>query len=221
MFEARTPKIISPLSEIPGKVSVSESEEGWVVKVENLTAKPKEEREYIVPKASKLAVTNGQLIEAGAQLSGGYLDIKEVLNVRGLRPTQEYLIHELQAVYESQGIPINDRHFEVIVRKISDEVKIGTSGDTAFLPGEVVEKYRFEEENEKVLAAGGEPATARQTILGVTRRALLTESWLSAASFEQTTDILTEAALLGKKDKLLGLKENVIIGRRIPVKMGE
>ena len=221
LFEARTPKIISPLSEIPGKVSVSESEEGWVVKVENLTAKPKEEREYIVPKASKLAVTNGQLIEAGAQLSGGYLDIKEVLNVRGLRPTQEYLIHELQAVYESQGIPINDRHFEVIVRKISDEVKIGTSGDTAFLPGEVVEKYRFEEENEKVLAAGGEPATARQTILGVTRRALLTESWLSAASFEQTTDILTEAALLGKKDKLLGLKENVIIGRRIPVKMGE
>jgi len=221
LFEARTPKIISPLSEIPGKVSISEGEDGWVVKVESVNVKPKEEREYIVPKAAKLVVTDGQLIDAGTQLSGGYLDLKEVLTIRGLRATQEYLIHELQAVYESQGIPINDRHFEVIVRKISDEVKVVTAGDTAFLPGEVVEKYRFEEENEKVLAAGGEPATGRQSILGVTRRALHTESWLSAASFEQTTDILTEASLLGRKDKLLGLKENVIIGRRIPVRMGE
>ncbi len=221
LFEARTPKIISPLSEIPGKVSISEGEDGWVVKVTSVNVKPKEEREYIVPKAAKLIVTDGQLIDAGTQLSGGYLDLKEVLIIRGLRATQEYLIGELQAVYESQGIPINDRHFEVIVRKISDEIKVVTSGDTVFLPGEVVEKYRFEEENDKVLAAGGEPSTGRQNILGVTRRALHTESWLSAASFEQTTDILTEASLLGRKDKLLGLKENVIIGRRIPVRMGE
>ncbi|MBI1863807.1 DNA-directed RNA polymerase subunit beta', partial [Candidatus Woesebacteria bacterium] len=129
----------------------------------------------------------------------------------------EYLVNELQAVYESQGIPINDRHFEVIVRKMSDEVKVATSGNTSLLPGELVEKAKFEEENEKVLAEGGEPATARQVILGVTRRSLYTESWLSAASFEQTTDILAQAALEGKKDRLLGLKENVIIGRLIPV----
>lgn len=221
LFEARTPKIISPLSEIPGKVTIAESEDGWVVKVESVNTKPKEEREYIVPKASKLSVTDGQLIDAGTQLSSGYLDIKEVLAVRGLRATQEYLVTELQAVYESQGIPINDRHFEVIIRKISDGIKIVTSGDTSFLPGDLVEKYKFEEENDKVLAAGGEPASGRQTILGVTRRALHTDSWLSAASFEQTTDILTESSLLGRKDRLLGLKENVIIGRRIPVRMGE
>src|SRR3989337_4453066 len=137
--------------------------------------------------------------------------------MRGLREAQEYLVNEIQKVYESQGIPINDKHFEVIVRKMSDEVRIVTSGDTRLLPGEIVDKATFEEENEKVLAAGGEPARAQQVVLGITRRALFTESWLSAASFEQTTDVLTNAALLGKEDKLSGLKENVIIGRLIQV----
>jgi DNA-directed RNA polymerase subunit beta' len=150
-------------------------------------------------------------------LASGFLDIKEILAVRGLRAAQEYLVNELQAVYESQGIPINDRHFEVIIRKMSDEVKIATPGDTKLLPDELVAKSKFEEENEKILAAGGEPATARQVVLGITRRALYTESWLSAASFEQTTDILAEASLKGSRDKLVGLKENVIIGRLIPV----
>ncbi len=217
LFEARTPKSLSPLSEIAGRVSISESDEGWVVRVENLNIKPREEREYIIPKASKLQVEDGQFIEVGTQLASGFLDIKEILAVNGLRAAQEYLVNGFQAVYESQGIPINDRHFEIIVRKMSDEVKIITSGDTPFLPGELIEKARFEEENEKILAAGGEPASARQIILGITRRALYTESWLSAASFEQTTDILTDASLLGKEDRLLGLKENVIIGRLIPV----
>lgn len=218
LFESRMPKSLSPLSEISGKVSVTETEgEGWAVKVMNTSVRPKEEREYIIPKTSKLAVSDGQLIDAGTQLSSGFLDVKEILIVRGLRSAQEYLVNELQAVYESQGIPINDRHFEVIVRKMSDEVRIITPGDTRLLPEELVEKSRFEEENEKVLAAGGEPATARQVILGVTRRSLYTESWLSAASFEQTTDVLAEAALMGKRDQLIGLKENVIIGRLIPV----
>jgi DNA-directed RNA polymerase subunit beta' len=211
------PKALAQLSEISGKVKVSESEEGWSVKVVSTDTKPKEEREYILPKTSKLAVEDGQLIEAGTQLSSGFLDIKEVLAIKGLRSAQEYLVNQLQAVYESQGIPINDRHFEVIIRKMSDEVKIVTPGDTTLLPDEVIEKSRFEEENERVLAQGGEPSTARQIILGITRRSLYTESWLSAASFEQTTDILSEAALVGKKDRLLGLKENVIIGRLIPV----
>ncbi|MCH7640932.1 DNA-directed RNA polymerase subunit beta', partial [Patescibacteria group bacterium] len=217
LFEARTPKILAPLAEISGKVRVKETEGGWKVKISSVQTKPKEEREYTIPKTIKLAVDDKQLIEAGAPLANGSLDIKEILSVKGLRAAQEYLVQEIQKVYESQGIPINDKHFEVIARKMSDEVRIVTSGDTSLLPGELVDKATFEEENEKVLAAGGEPASAQQVILGITRRALLTESWLSAASFEQTTDVLTTAALLGKEDKLIGLKENVIIGRLIPV----
>ena len=217
LFESRIPKILSPLAEISGKAQVQETGAGWQVKIVSVHTKPKEEREYLIPKTSKLLVADGQLIEAGAQLSSGFLDIKEILAIKGLRSAQEYLVHELQVVYESQGIPINDKHFEVIVRKMSDEVKVMTPGDTSLLPGEFIDKPAFEEENEKILAAGGEPASATQVILGITKRALFTESWLSAASFEQTTDVLTMAALLGKKDRLLGLKENVIIGRLVPV----
>ncbi|MEJ2348057.1 MAG: hypothetical protein P8Y17_02550 [Patescibacteria group bacterium] len=216
LFESRTPKILSPLAEIAGKVRVAETEEGYKVTITSVATKPKEEREYLIPKTNKLAVEDKQLVDSGTQLSSGALDIKEILSIRGLRAAQEYLINEVQLVYESQGTPINDRHFEVIVRKMSDEVRVVTSGDTHMLPGELLDKAKFEEENEKVLAAGGEPASAQQVILGITRRALYTESWLSAASFEQTTDVLTEAALLGREDYLLGLKENVIIGRLIP-----
>jgi DNA-directed RNA polymerase subunit beta' len=217
LFEARTPKVLSPLSEIGGRVRVVETDEGWKVSVTAVGTKPKEEREYLIPKTIKLAVSDKQLVDAGTQLAAGALDIKEILTIKGLRAAQEYLVNEIQKVYESQGIPINDKHFEVIVRKMSDEVRIVTPGDTKFLPGDLVDKAGFEEENEKVLAAGGEPASAQQVILGITRRALYTESWLSAASFEQTTDVLTDAALLGKEDRLIGLKENVIIGRLIPV----
>jgi DNA-directed RNA polymerase subunit beta' len=208
---------MAPISEISGKVRVSETEEGWKVTVTSYKTKPKEEREYLIPKTLKLSVRDKSLIEVGTPLAQASLDIKEVLLIKGLRAAQEYLINQVQGVYESQGIPINDKHFETIVRKMSDEVRIVTSGDTNLLPGELVEKSSFEEENERVLAAGGEPASAQQVILGITRRALYTESWLSAASFEQTTDVLTESSLMGKEDKLLGLKENVIIGRLIPV----
>ncbi len=217
LFEARTPKILSPLTEISGKVKISETNEGWKVVVNSKEAKLKDEREYIIPKSIKLAIKDGDFIESGSALASGSLDIKEILLIKGLLSAQEYIVSEIQKVYESQGIPINDKHFEVIVRKMSDDVKVATSGDTAFLPGEIINKAIFEEENEKILAAGGEPASAQQVILGITRRALFVESWLSAASFEQTTDILTEASLLGKEDRLLGLKENVIIGRLVPV----
>jgi len=217
LFESRTPKTLSPLSEIGGKVKVAEEDAGWRVTVTSRDQKTTEEREYLIPKTNKLLVQDGDKIESGAQLSTGYLDLKEILNIRGLKSTQNYLVSELQSVYESQGIPINDRHFETIVRKMSDEVKIVTSGDTNLLPGELVDKAKFENENEKVVAAGGEPASAQQIVLGITRRAMYTESWLSAASFQQTTDVLADAALEGKKDDLIGLKENVIIGRLIPV----
>jgi DNA-directed RNA polymerase subunit beta' len=218
LIEARTPKVLSPLAEISGKVRVGETEEGWKVTITSTVTTPKEEREYIIPKTIQLAVEDKQLIEAGAPLAQGALDIREILTIRGLRPTQEYVVNEIQKVYESQGIPISDKHFEVIVRKMSDEVRIVTSGDTSLLPGELVDKASFEEENERILAAGGEPASAQQVILGITRRALFTESWLSAASFQQTTDILTNAALRADEDPLYGLKENVIIGRLIPVR---
>ncbi len=216
LVEARTPKIASSISEITGKAVISEVEEGYKVVIRSM-GKIKEEKEYIVPKTLELAVKDNALVEAGTVLAFGPLDLKEVLMIKGLRAAQEYLVNEIQKVYESQGIGINDKHFEVIARKMSDEVRVITSGDTNFLPGELTSKASFESENEKVLAAGGEPATAQQIILGITRRSLYTESWLSAASFEQTTDVLTESSLLSREDNLLGLKENVIIGRLIPV----
>ena len=217
LFEARAPKALSPLAEIAGKVSVTETDEGYKVRIKSVGIKPVEEKEYLIPLVSQLKVSDGDLVDVGAQLAVGSLDIKEVLQVKGLLATQEYLIEELQLVYESQGIPINDRHFEVIVRKMSDKVRVEISGDTIFLPGELIEKVRFEEENARVLAEGGEPATAQVVVLGITRASLYTESWLSAASFQHTTSVLTEAAVEGKIDQLLGLKENVIIGRLIPV----
>ena len=144
------------------------------------------------------------------------MDIKEILSISGLREAQKYLISGAQEVYESQGVAINDKHFETIVKQMSSKVRIETSGDTVLLPGELIDRNRFQEENSKILAEGGEPATAQVVVLGITRAALYTESFLSAASFQETTRILTDAAIEGKQDRLLGLKENVIIGRLIP-----
>jgi len=217
LFEVRMPRVLSPLSEIAGKVEIAETEAGYKVRVRNNTMKPPEEREYVIPLTSELKVKEGALVAAGDQLSTGYLDLKEVLLVRGLRGAQKYLITEIQRVYESQGIFIQDKHFEVIVRKMSDKVRVDTSGDTMLLPGELVDRMRFQDENARILAAGGEPSTAQIIVLGITRASLFTESWLSAASFQETTNVLTDAALAAKEDKLLGLKENVIIGRLIPV----
>ena len=217
LFEARTPKILSPLSEIAGKVEIVSVPDGHKVRIKSVGIKPVEEREYIVPPTAELTIKDGELISSGTQLASGALDIKEVLEVRGLRAAQRYLVDEIQAVYETQGIPINDKHFEVVVREMSSKVRVDSSGDTILLPGELVDKVIFEKQNEKILAEGGEPATAQVVILGITRAALYTYSWLSAASFQETTNVLTDAAAQGKEDPLLGLKENVIIGRLIPV----
>jgi DNA-directed RNA polymerase subunit beta' len=220
LFECRTPRVLSPISEISGKVEVTETESGYTVRVRNTSMKPIEEREYVIPLTSELTVKDGDLVGAGDQLAHGYLDIKEVLQIRGLRGAQKYLLTEVQRVYESQGIAIHDKHFEVIIRKMSDKVRIDSSGDTIMLPGELVDRSRFKEENARVLTEGGEPATAQVVLLGITRASLYTESWLSAASFQETTNVLTDASLAAKEDKLLGLKENVIIGRLIPVDEG-
>ena len=216
LFEVRIPKTLSPLAEISGKVSMKETEERYRVKIKTV-ATPIEEREYLIPLTSTLWVSDGEQVSAGTQLSSGALDIREILEVKGLRAAQEYLISEVQKVYESQGIPIHDKHFEIIVRKMSEKMKVTISGDTSLLPGELVDKIRFEEENARVKKEGDKPATAQIIILGLIRTAINTESWLSASSFQETTNVLTDAAVLGKEDKLLGLKENVIIGRLIPV----
>ncbi len=216
LFEGRTPKMIAPISEIAGKVSIIEEEESAVKIRVRTTSKPHEEREYVIPATAQVLVEDGQLISAGTPLSGGHLDIKDILRIQGLRDAQRYVVNEVRSVYESQGVPINERHFEIIVRKMSDKVRVESQGNTNLLPGEVVGKLRFEEENQRVLAGGGDPSTAEVIILGITRASLMTESFLSAASFVETTNILSEAASSGKVDHLIGLKENVIIGRLIP-----
>ncbi len=215
LFEGRTPKNAAPLSEIAGKVTVVEGEMGTKIRIRT-TSKPHEEREYVVPVSANLLVEDGQLISAGTELASGHLDIREIMRVKGLREAQKYIVDQVGKVYSSQGVPINEKHFEVIVRKMSDKVRVESQGDTNLLPGEIIDKIKFDEENRRVLAEGGDPATASVAILGITRASLQTESFLSAASFQETTTVLADAASMGKVDRLLGLKENVIIGRLIP-----
>jgi len=217
LFEMRTPKNLSIISGISGKVGIETVDEGYKITVSNYKVKPVEVQEYFVPLAAELAIKDGQEITAGTPFAAGYLDPKEVLRVSGLFDSQKYILTEAQKVYESQGIGISDKHFEVIIRKMSDKVIIETIGDTPLIPGDFVTKARFEDVNAETLSQGGEPATARQVIIGITKAALFSDSWLSAASFQETTKVLTDAALEGREDKLIGLKENVIIGRLIPV----
>ncbi len=217
LFEMRTPKNLAPVSEITGRVRIETTEEGYKISVRSTRIKPIEEQEYFVPLAATINVADGDEIAAGTPLAQGYLDPKDILKVGGLLTSQRYIITEAQRVYESQGIAIDDKHFEVVLRKMSDKVIIETVGDTSLIPGDFITKTRFEEINAEILSQGGEPATARQVILGITKAALFSDSWLSAASFQETTKVLTEAALEGQEDKLIGLKENVIIGRLIPV----
>ncbi len=217
LFEMRTPKALSPISEITGKVKIETTDEGYKIHVRSTKIKPVEEQEYFVPLTYALAVADGDEIVAGTPLAQGYLDPKELLKIGGLIAAQRYIITEAQKVYESQGINIDDKHFEVVLRKMSDKVIIETVGDTALIPGDFITTTRFEEINAEMLSQGGEPATGRRVILGITKAALFSDSWLSAASFQETTKVLTEASLEGREDKLIGLKENVIIGRLIPV----
>ena len=174
------------------------------------------EQEYLINPLTHLNCKSGDKVTIGQQLTEGHLDLREILETRGIEAVQRYLIDEVQKVYQSQGIKINDKHIEVIIRKMFDKARIKTAGDTNLLPQEIVSMKAFQQENSRVLAEGGEVATAEMIILGITRSALYTDSFLSAASFQETTNVLTEAAILGKTDELLGLKENVIIGRLIP-----
>ncbi|PIS14592.1 DNA-directed RNA polymerase subunit beta' [Candidatus Shapirobacteria bacterium CG09_land_8_20_14_0_10_39_12] len=214
LLEVRMPKTVSPLAEISGKVEVIAEENDYKVRIKG---KEGEKREYIIPLNNTLKVNDNDQVLAGTQLSTGALDVRNILAVRGLREAQKYLVNEIQTVYESQGIPIKDKHFEVVVRMMSQNVRIKNPGSTVFLPGELVTKQRLEEENELTKKSKGTQATAEQIIMGIKQAALYTESWLSAASFQETSNVLADAAMMGKEDFLLGLKENVIIGRLIPV----
>lgn len=176
----------------------------------------RDEREYPVGVGVAILVNEGDSVNAGQPLTEGHLDLREMLSIRGLKAAQQYILEEVQSVYKSQGIDIQDKHTEIIVRKMFDKVRVLSSGDSTMMPGDLIEKIKFEEENARILAEGGEPAAAEVTIMGITRSSLLTDSWLSAASFQETTSVLTDAATKGKIDRLVGLKENVIIGRLIP-----
>jgi DNA-directed RNA polymerase subunit beta' len=185
-----------------------------------ITAEEREEREYTVPASARLKVEDGQPVQAGDLLTEGSKDPDEVLRIQGRDAVQRYLIDEVQEVYRSQGVSINDKHIEVIARQMLRKLRVDSTGDTELLPGELVDRFEFEDKNRQVLAEGGEPATALPVLLGVTKASLNTESFLAAASFQETTKVLTEAAISGKVDKLLGLKENVIIGKLIPAGTG-
>jgi DNA-directed RNA polymerase subunit beta' len=220
LFEVRTPKLPSPLAELGGKVKVKENIDGFEVKI---TGKDKNNATktvtYMLPSNITLLVADGDLIAQGTQLCSGPLDVREILEVNGLEAAQKYLISSIQGVYESQGIAIHDKHIEVIVKEMSDKLKIEDPGDTNFLYGQIVTRAVYQDENDKVKdnAKDGKLAKGKKVLLGLIQSSLTTGSWLSAASFQQTTSVLTEASLLGEVDHLIGLKENVIIGRLIPV----
>jgi len=177
-----------------------------------------EEREYAIPASAQLSVENGSQIEAGQELTKGPLNPQDILHIRGREAVQRYLVDEVQKVYRSQGVTIDDRHIEVIVRQMLRKVRIDTSGDTRFLPSDLVDRFVYEDANAEALTEGAEPAAAQTVLLGVTKASLATDSFLAAASFQETTRVLTEAAVLGKTDNLFGLKENVIIGKLIPAR---
>ncbi|SDF74607.1 DNA-directed RNA polymerase subunit beta' [Sporomusa acidovorans] len=220
LFEARKPKRQAIITEVEGTVEIKEIKGMRRVTIYPLDASLGEERVYPVPYGARLIVSDGQRVEPGDRLTEGAVNPHDILRVSGLKATQRYLVYEVQKVYKSQGVEINDKHIEVMVRQMLHKVKVEEAGDTELLPGEYIDLNTFEEENAKAIEAGGDPAVARPILLGITKASLATDSFLSAASFQETTRVLTEAAIKGKIDPLLGLKENVIIGKLVPAGTG-
>jgi DNA-directed RNA polymerase subunit beta' len=218
LFEARTPKGVAPIAETAGVVSFRED-----VKGKKIVVTPDdggEEVAYPITRRQKLLVEDGVRVEVGQKMVVGAIDPKQVLRILGPRATQVHLVNEIQSVYRSQGVGIHDKHIEVIVRQMLKRITVLEAGDADLLPGELVERGRFETENRRVVTTGGKAASGRPELMGITKASLATESWLSAASFQETTRVLTDAALSEKSDPLLGLKENVIIGKLIPAGTG-
>ncbi len=217
LFEARKPKGLAIITEIAGTVKLADSKKKREVII---TAEDGETKSYLIPYGSRIKVFDDDVVEAGDELTEGSVNPHDILKIKGLKGVQEYLLQEVQRVYRMQGVDINDKHIEVIVRQMMRKVKIEDSGDTSLLPGGLVDMLEFDSENQKAIEAGLTPATGERTLLGITKASLATDSFLSAASFQETTRVLTEAAIKGKVDPLVGLKENVIIGKLIPAGTG-
>ncbi len=217
LFEARKPKGLAIIAEFGGKVQISDSKKKREVII---TGEDGEQKGYLIPYGSRIKVQDGDILEAGDELTEGSVNPHDILKIKGVRAVQDYMIQEVQRVYRLQGVEINDKHIEVIVRQMLKKVKIEESGDTSFLPGTSVDVLDYNEINEQLEAEGKQPAEGKQIMLGITKASLATNSFLSAASFQETTKVLTEAAINGKVDPLIGLKENVLIGKLIPAGTG-
>jgi DNA-directed RNA polymerase subunit beta' len=225
IFEARNPKGAATLADAEGRVVVEDTDRGPKVTLVSVKDGEQVERAHQFPRRTRLLVADGQMVQLGDPLNEGSIAPAELLELhtlagRGSTETELYLVDEVQKVYRSQGVDIHDKHIELIVRQMMRKVKIDISGDTDLLPGQSVDRFVAERENQRVLAEGGEPAVCEPQIMGITKASLATESFLSAASFQETTKVLTDAAIEGKTDRLLGLKENVIIGKLIPAATG-
>jgi DNA-directed RNA polymerase subunit beta' len=217
LFEARKPKGEAVITELAGQVSIEEDEREVRITV---TSEEGDQVQYKVSRRARLAVADGDVVDVGQQLTEGSVNPHDKLRVEGIQALQLHLVDEVQEVYRSQGVTIHDKHIELIVRQMLRKVQIIEPGETDFLPGELIDRKRFQDRNAEVVDQGGEPASARPILMGITKASLATDSWLAAASFQETTRVLTEAAISARSDPLLGLKENVIIGKLIPAGTG-
>ena len=218
LFEARKPKGLAIIAEFGGTVSIRDTKKKREIVITN--DETGDSKAYLIPYGSRIKVQEGQVLEAGDELTEGSVNPHDILRIKGVRAVQDYMIQEVQRVYRLQGVEINDKHVEVIVRQMLKKIRIENSGDTEFLPGTLVDVLDFEEINENLKELGERPAEGVQVMLGITKASLATNSFLSAASFQETTKVLTEAAIKGKVDPLIGLKENVLLGKLIPAGTG-
>jgi DNA-directed RNA polymerase subunit beta' len=218
LFEARKPKGQAIIAEISGKVTLTEKAHKREITITNY--EDKESKTYLIPYGSKILVSDGDYIEAGDKITDGSINPHDILNIKGMKALESYILMEVQRVYRMQGVDISDKHVEVIIRQMVNKVRIEESGDTSLLPGSLVSNYEFERQNEEALREGKEPAKGEVALLGITKSSLATDSFLASASFQETTRVLTDAATKGKVDNLIGLKENVIIGKLIPAGTG-
>ena len=218
LFEARKPKGLAIITEFGGIATIKDTKK----KREVIVTDPQsgETKAYLIPYGSRIKVMDGAVLEAGDELTEGSVNPHDILKIKGVRAVQDYLIQEVQRVYRLQGVDINDKHIEVIVRQMLKKIRIENNGDSDLLPGTLVDSLEFDDINEKLESEGKEQVEGKQVLLGITKASLATNSFLSAASFQETTKVLTEAAIKGKIDPLIGLKENVIIGKLIPVGTG-
>ena len=218
IFEARKPKGLAIITEFAGTAEIRDTKKKREIVVTN--NETGESKTYLIPYGSRIKILDGAVLEAGDELTEGSVNPHDILKIKGVRAVQDYMLQEVQRVYRLQGVDINDKHIEVIVRQMLKKIRIENNGDSEFLPGTLVDILDYNDTNEALTEEGKEPAEGKQVLLGITKASLATNSFLSAASFQETTKVLTEAAIKGKVDPLIGLKENVIIGKLIPVGTG-